>query len=177
MLVCPSAPALAWTPSPRDLTPRHRELPSPTLATSAMPATMVTISARDLLTLVLMLTTATPTPTPPLFPSAPAPVLTPSPRALPFHTLATSAMPVILATMVTTSARDLLMPTPMPTTATPMPMLVWDTMVMLVWATMLVMPDTPTLPSTPPMFPSAPAPVWTPSLRVSIPSPRVSSTK
>merc|ERR1719468_1191695 len=110
MLVCPSAPALAWTPSPRDLTPRHRELPSPTLATSAMPATMVTISVRDLLTLMLMLTTATPMPM------------------------------LVWATMLV--------------------MLVWDTMlVMLVWDTMPVMPDTHALPSTPPMFPSAPAPV------------------
>merc|ERR1712004_257665 len=115
LLLFPSAPALVLTPSPRDLMLLLRELPSP-----------LTTSARDLL--MLMPTTDTtmeliPMPMVPtlmllLFLSAPALVLTPSPRDL---------MPSLreLPSPLTTSAKDLLMLMPttdMPMELTPMPM-------------------------------------------------------
>merc|ERR1711962_1422096 len=109
LLLFPSDPAPVLTPSPRDLMPSPRELPSPTTLARGP--------------LMLMLTTATPTPmelTPMLtamlllFPSDPAPVLTPSPR---------DSMPLPRELpSPTTLARGPLMPMLMLTTATPMPM-------------------------------------------------------
>merc|ERR1719362_2862107 len=69
-MVSPSDPALVLTPSPRALTPSPREL-SPRGLLMLTPLSSMELSD-----------TLTPTPMPtPMFPLAPAPVLTPSPRA------------------------------------------------------------------------------------------------
>merc|ERR1712212_1249769 len=134
---------LVWTPSPRVLTPCPRELfPLPT-TTARGP-------------LMLRLTPTTLVATPMVFLLVIPLARTPSPRALmppPRDTLLTPTATSdtdMLATSDTTTARGLLTPT-----------------------TLVVMPSL-TLPTVllPPLSPSDPPPVWTPSPRALTPPPR-----
>merc|ERR1712127_423635 len=123
------------------------------------PRLMPTIPPTDMELMLSELMPTELTPTPPLFPSAPAPDWTPSPRDSMPSPRALPSPPTVIS-----SARGPLMPMLMLTTPTPMPVTLPTPMELLLT---VLMPTE--LTPTPPLFPSAPAPDWTPSPRDSMP--------
>merc|ERR1712037_316048 len=142
MLAFPSVHPLVLTPSPRELFPLPT-LPTWATTTARGPLTPTTLVAMPSL----------------VFPSDPPPVWTPSPRALmppPRDTLLTPTATSDTDTDTSaTTARGPLTPRLTPTTSVAMPSL-----------------TLPTTVSLPPLSPSDPPPVWTPSPRALMHPPR-----